>query len=162
RPQALAFDAVRVDFQFSGDASAIRAPARPLHASHLSIHTRDVDALAGVDWLRAFPRLRSLRLEACPRAWRALERVLPTSLVALDLRPCACTWLDEDADLHYLKRMLSTRPTIERVQLGSGWWTDPGYRHEVEWAFGSHVVDGWLALYSPSASRPSRSGGPQK
>jgi hypothetical protein len=144
RPQALVFDAL--DITLPRDFELLRALVRPLHASHVSVRTQDVNALADVDWPRSLPRLVSLRLEPCPRAWRALERALPHTLVELDLSPAAYLWLDEDADLHYLRRTLAARPSLARVRLGSGWWTSPTYRNEVRWALGRELVNGWLEL----------------
>lgn len=43
--------------------------------------------MAAIDWPTLFPRLKSLQLQQAPRAWKALQRSLPSSVVELDLIP---------------------------------------------------------------------------
>ncbi|MBL8679934.1 MAG: hypothetical protein JNK05_12245 [Myxococcales bacterium] len=118
--------------------------SRAFDARHVGVYCDEASDLESVDWARLFPSIESLRLGACPRAWRALARVVPPVL-ELDLSANAWRWLDEGDDLHRLTEFLRAQPTIRRVFLGSGWWTDLAYRAEVEWALGAaRIVDGWL------------------
>lgn len=142
RPQARVCSSVV--FTLPANRERLSTMSEAFDASHVGVYCDEASNLDEVNWVKLFPALESLRLGPCPRAWNALSRVVPP-VRELDLSASAWLWLNEGDDLHRLMQFLSTQPTIRRVLLGAGWWTDRAYRSEVEWVLGaSRIVDGWL------------------